>query len=385
MAKKLIAYGAIPQGVEKSLADPNRAAIIRESLGGKLFRIVTSHVPEDALTKHNYASELDVVRYCDKNVSTAEILAALEEHRPDGVLVTFLMNLRDEAIAAKAHEVGVKAFSTWSVGYDHFNLAQLTELGIALYHTPDVLTDAVAVHTMCFITALASNVPRSDGWVKSGQWASDGFSAAQAALCTTDFFNMTIGIVGMGRIGREVLYLLAPYGPNILWTDIDPGVQARAGELDEKYRSLAGARGYAPTVRCVSLDELLEGSDLVSAHVDLNPTSRNLFGAENLSKMKQGAHFVNTARGGVADHGALYDHLASGRLAGAALDVFSQEPPSDEDRRKLLELPNVLTTPHTASDRKQTRLSMWYLAAYALFARMLGYKPTNIANPRVYE
>jgi lactate dehydrogenase-like 2-hydroxyacid dehydrogenase len=260
----------------------------------------------------------------------------------------------------------------------------LTELGIALYHTPDVLTDAVAVHTMCFITALASNVPRSNEWVKSGRWATDGFSAAQAALRTTDLFNMTIGIVGMGRIGREVLFLLAPYGPNILWTDIDPSVQARAGELDEKYRSLAGARGYAPIVKCVSLDELLAGSDLVSAHMDLNPTSRNLFSSENLSKMKQGAYFVNTARGGVADYEALYDRLATGRLAGAALDVFSEEPPRDEDRQKLLRLPNVLTTPHTASDRTQTRLSMWYLAAYSLLARLLGYKPTNIANPDVY-
>jgi len=385
MGRTVITYGDIPEEVHQSLKDKDRAATIWRNVGGKLFCIVTSHIPEEAFSKHDYAREFDIVRLSDRNVSTADMVAALEKHKPAGVLFTFLMNVRDEAIGAKAHELGVEAVSTWSVGYDHINVPQMTGYGIPVYHTPDVLTDAVALHTMTFITALAGNLLRADAFIKSGDWTTKGTNAAQSGLMIPDLFTWTIGIVGMGRIGTEVLYLLAPHGPSILWTDIDPNVRARAAELEKKYLSMARARGYEPTVRCVSLDELLKKSDLVTVHIDLNPTSRNLFNQENLSKMKEGAYFVNTARGAVADYNALYNHLASGHLAGAALDVFPQEPMSERDRRRVVELPNLLMTPHTASDRVKTRLSMWYLCYYALLMRLLGYRPTNVANPEVYR
>jgi D-3-phosphoglycerate dehydrogenase len=100
--------------------------------------------------------------------------------------------------------------------------------------------------------------------------------------------------------------------------------------------------------------------------------------------MKKGAYFVNTARGGVADYEVLYRHLACGRLGGAGLDVFAQEPLIPKDLCRLADLPNVIVTPHTASNRFETRLSMAYLSCYALMTWLLGYRPTCIANPEVF-
>lgn len=386
--RKIAVFGDLQEQVTKSLAERNRVDVIRQSIGRKLFAIITSHVSEEVLKGHDYLGQFDLIHFDAKNLTQSNVLDALRKHKPAGVLMKLTSppaELRDEIVGAAVLESGVSALSTCSVGTDHLNMPQLTRLKIPVFHTPDVLTESVAVHTLSMIMALTSNLFKADRYVRNEQWTALGSRAAHSNLICPDLFTWTIGIVGMGRIGTEVLNHLATYGPNVVWTDPNAKVRARADDVEQQYCNLASQRGHKPTVQWASLDKLLSQSDLVTIHTDLNTTSRHVLNEQNLSKIKPGAYLVNTSRGGVADYDALYHHLASGRLGGAGLDVFAHEPMSTEDLRRLTELPNVILTPHVASNRIQTRLSMSYLSCYALMASLLGYSPTCIANPEVYK
>ena len=380
---KILIYADLEREILPSFSDRNRAAGIVQSVGPKLYSILTSHIPEKAFTDHDYGDEFEFICFPDREFPAEEIVAALAEHRPAGLITSAFTPLRSESIYDKMHEVGLSAVATRSVGIDHLNIPCLTKQGISLYNTPDVLNEAVAVHTLGLILALANNAVRGDAFVKSGDWTARGIHAAQVSLATSDLFTWTIGIIGLGRISTQVLTLLASFGPDILWTDTDPDTLRRAAEIEEMYCRLAAQRGHKPTVGCVDLDDLLERSDLVTVHTSLNPSTEKLLDQRNFSKMKEGAYFVNVARGGVTDYDALYLALESGHLAGAGLDVFPQEPVSDPVRQRLQALPNVMTTPHVASNRVQTRTAMSYLACYSLLARLAGYSPTNIVSPEV--
>ncbi len=384
MPQKIAVFGDLPQEVQRSIAARDRVDSIRRCIGGKLLSIITRHVPKQALTDHDLASEFDFIPCGFEGLTRADVLGALQKHKPVGALTRYLRDIRDPSVGTTAQEAGVSAWSTFSVGTDHLDVAQLTRLNIPVFHTPDVLTDAVAVHALSLIMALANNIFKADALVRDARWRAEDTLAIDANLCMPDLFTWTVGIVGMGRIGTEVLHHLAAFGTNVVWTDTDPAIESRAAAVEQHYGDLARQRGHEPTVQFVSLDELLERSDLVSVHTDLNDTSSNLFNARNFSKMKKGAFFVNTARAGVADYGALYEQLESNRLGGAGLDVFEREPIPPDDLKRLAALPNVILTPHMASNRAQTRLSMWFLSCYALMAWLLGYRPTNIANPQVY-
>ncbi|PXW27628.1 NAD(P)-dependent oxidoreductase [Paraburkholderia caballeronis] len=256
----------------------------------------------------------------------------------------------------------VKALSTISVGYDNFDVADLTRRGIVLAHTPDVLTESTADTVFSLILASARRVVELAEWVKAGHWKAS-IGPAQFGV---DVQGKTLGIVGLGRIGGAVARRAAlGFNMRVLYTNRSPNADAER---------LYGARR-------VELDELLATSDFVCLQVPLTDATRHLIGAAELRKMKRDAILINASRGATVDEPALIDALRDGTIRGAGLDVFETEPlPADSP---LLAMPNVVALPHIGSATHETRHAMARCAAENLIAALDGTLTRNVVNREV--
>ncbi|MGF6967719.1 gluconate 2-dehydrogenase [Paraburkholderia sp. WC7.3g] len=253
----------------------------------------------------------------------------------------------------------LKALSTISVGYDQFDVDDLTRRGIVLAHTPDVLTESTADTVFSLILACARRVVELADWVRAGQWRTS-IGPAQFGL---DVQGKTIGIVGLGRIGGAVARRAAlGFNMKVLYTNRSANHQA-----EQAY----GARR-------VELAELLAQSDFVCLQVPLTRETRHLIGAAELRAMKKSAILINASRGATVDEPALIEALRNGTIHGAGLDVFDTEPlPADSP---LLSMPNVVALPHIGSATHETRHAMALNAAQNLVAALDGTLTTNIVN-----
>jgi len=258
----------------------------------------------------------------------------------------------------------LKALSTISVGYDQFDVDDLTRRGILLAHTPDVLTESTADTVFALILASARRVVELAGWVKAGHWRAS-IGPAQFGV---DVQGKTLGIVGLGRIGGAVARRAAlGFGMQVLYTNRQPNPHA-----EQTY----GARR-------VELPELLASADFVCLQVPLTPQTRHMIGAAELRAMKKSAILINASRGATVDEAALIDALQNGTIHGAGLDVFDTEPlPADSP---LLKLPNVVALPHIGSATHETRHAMARNAAQNLVAALDGTLSTNIVNRDVLK
>jgi gluconate 2-dehydrogenase len=256
----------------------------------------------------------------------------------------------------------LKALSTISVGYDQFDVDDLTRRGILLAHTPDVLTESTADTVFSLILASARRVVELADWVKAGQWRTS-IGPAQFGL---DVQGKTIGIVGLGRIGGAVARRAAlGFNMKVLYTNRSANRQA-----EQAY----GARR-------VELAELLAQSDFVCLQVPLTPQTTHLIGAAELRAMKKSAILINASRGATVDEPALIDALKNGTIHAAGLDVFDTEPlPADSP---LLSMPNVVALPHIGSATHETRHAMALNAAENLVAALDGTLTSNIVNREV--
>ncbi|HLE73333.1 MAG TPA: phosphoglycerate dehydrogenase, partial [Anaerolineales bacterium] len=217
----------------------------------------------------------------------------------------------------------LKVISKWGTGIDSFDVAAAAKLGIPVRNTPDAFVDAVADSVMSYVLAFARQTPWSDRAVKTGKWGK---------LMGISLSESTLGVVGVGRIGKAVLRRAAAFGGRLLGNDL---VEMPADFLAQVH------------VKMTTLDEVLAQSDYISLNCDLNPTSHHLIDAAALATMKSSAVLINTARGPLIDEAALVDALRRGKLAGAALDVFEEEPlPADSP---LLSMDNVLLAPHNSN------------------------------------
>ena len=254
----------------------------------------------------------------------------------------------------------LRVVATASVGYDRIDVAAATARGVAVCNTPGVLTAAVADLTIALIIALARRLPEYASFVRSGAWGR-GDPLPELAH---DITGKTLGVLGFGRIGREVARRAQLLGMQPIWYDV----------FDQ-------APPDAPQAPYRPLDELLAASDFVTIHMDLNDSSRHLIGGRELGLMRPSAYLVNTARGGVVDQSALTAALQQGRLAGAGLDVLEQEPPDPEE--PILTLPNVIVLPHMGTATHETRKAMRGLAVDNVLAVLAGRRPPAIVNPEV--
>jgi len=252
--------------------------------------------------------------------------------------------------------------SSMSVGVDHIDVQALTERGIPLGNTPGVLVDTTADATIALMLAAARRVVEADRYVRKGYWRPENAWSPEF-FTGKDVSGATLGIIGLGEIGRAVARRAAGFGMNVLgWN--------RTG------RDLEG-------VQSVSLDELLLRSDFVSVNIALTDDTRNLLDAEKIAMMKPGAVLVNTARGGLVDESALAEALSQGHLYAAGVDVFEQEPVEADN--PLLALPNVVVLPHIGSATTLTRARMADLAVGNAIAALRGEPMPHCVNPEVYS
>ena len=235
-----------------------------------------------------------------------------------------------------SHAPKLKVVSRFGVGYDRVDVEACTKRGIYVTYTPGVLSRAVAELTFALMLCLSRRIIEADRYVRT-EWAEAGRAALPLRM---DLAGKTLGIIGLGRIGREVARRAKAFEMKIVYYD-----KIRRQDLEKDLG-----------VEYVSLNELLEHSDFVSIHVPLTPETTRLIGEEELRKMKKTAYIINTSRGPVIDEKALCRALREHWIAGAGLDVFEKEPlPLDSP---LVKMRNVVLTPHMATHTVETRRLM---------------------------
>jgi len=266
-------------------------------------------------------------------------------------LLCLLTDRVDAALLERAPRLRIVANAV--VGYEHVDLRACAARGIVVTNTPDVLTEATADLTWALILAAVRRLPQAERSLRAGEFHGWGFWDYLGG----DLDGATLGIFGMGRIGRAVARRAAAFGMRVVY-------HSRT-RLPAEEEAALGAEA-------VSFDELLARSDVLTLHAPLTAETRHAIGREALGRMRPGAYLVNTARGALVDEAALVDALRDGPLAGAGLDVYEREPAITPG---LLDLPNVVLLPHVGSATRGTRTRMAMLAARNVHAVLSGRAP----------
>ena len=276
----------------------------------------------------------------------------------DAIMTCFAQVTENVVRAAEKCQV----IGRFGVGVDNIAVSTASELGIAVTYVPDYCVDEVSDHVMALLHTWNRKIALFDRSVKEHGWGSLPLTMRMMRLR-----GKTIGIVGFGRIGQAVAFKARAFGLNILAAD--PVVEAE---------TVAAAHG-----RLVDLTTLLNESDFVTLHAPLTPDTRHLIGDTELAAMKNEAFLINAARGPLVDETALYDALASGKIAGAGLDVMEDNvPPRDHP---LLGLDNVIITPHVAFFSQESTLELEQRAAAEVVSVLQGRMPDNLVNPQVLQ
>ena len=263
--------------------------------------------------------------------------------------------LTSEILSAIPRRAGIVA--NFGAGVNHIDLEAARRAGIVVTNTPGVLTDATADLTIALLLAVARRTGEGERLVRSGAWTGWGPTQMLGRSVT----GMTLGIVGMGRIGRAVARRATRgFGMRALYHQRRPVEAAELAGVDVE--------------RARDLDDLLARSDAVTLHTPATPETRHLIDAARLARMRPGAFLINTSRGEVVDEAALAGALASGTIAGAGLDVYEHEP---QVPAALLGLENVVLLPHFGSATVETRIAMGQLAVDNLEAFLRGDPPPN--------
>jgi D-3-phosphoglycerate dehydrogenase len=234
----------------------------------------------------------------------------------------------DDSVLARCP--GLEIIAKYGVGLDNIDLAACEKRGIKIGWTGGVNRLSVAEMTLGFMLALSRNLYKTSADLRRGEWNKNG--GAQLS-------GRTVGIIGVGHVGKEVIRLLRPFGCRILVNDII--------EQAGYYRAVGAEE--------TSKEEIFRRAEIVSLHVPLTEKTRRLINAETLALMRRDAYLINTARGPLVDHAALKRALVSGKIAGAAIDVYETEPPTDVE---LLSLENIITTPHIGGNSAEAVFAM---------------------------
>ncbi|MBW1993263.1 MAG: phosphoglycerate dehydrogenase, partial [Deltaproteobacteria bacterium] len=251
----------------------------------------------------------------------------------------------------------LKVISKFGAGVDNIDLQAATRKGVIVTNAPGTNSDSVADMAFSLMLAISRRIPLAFDLVRKGEWP---------LLMGTEIWNKTLGIVGLGNIGKRVALRAKGFNMKVLAYEIAP---------DEPFVK-------ANDIQLVGLDQLLRESDFISIHTPLTAETRNLMGKEQFAFMKPSAFLVNTARGGIVDEAALYEALKSEKIAGAAFDVLEQEPPKD---RKLLGLDNFIVTPHIAAFTAEAIGNMERLSSQNIIDVLEGRIPPHVVNKEVLK
>ena len=319
---------------------------------------VTRRMAQEALDKIAQVTEMEV--WPEELPPPYDVL--LKKVRDVDGLLPLLTDRIDANLMDAAPRL--KVISNMAVGYDNIDVPEATKRGIVVGNTPGVLTETTADMAFTLLMAAARRVAEADTFTRKGQWKTWG----PMVMLGQDIHHATLGIVGLGRIGKELAKRAKGFNMKVLYHDQIRQVQEEK-QLGVEYVS--------------ELSTLLSRSDFVSIHVPLGPQTHHLIGAAEFALMKPTAILINTSRGPVVDQKALYEALKSGKIFAAAIDVTEVEPISLED--PLLTLDNIIITPHIASASVATRTKMANMAAENLIAGLQGKIPPNCVNPEALK
>lgn len=276
----------------------------------------------------------------------------------DGVMTAVTDPVSAEVIAAAPR---LRAVCNFAVGYNNVDLAACTAAGVMVTNTPGVLDDTTADLAWALLMASARRLPAAERWMRNGEW--NKWQLIQ--WLGSDVHHATLGILGMGRIGQAVARRAAGFDMKVIY---------------HNRSRLAAETEQACRATWVEKAALLREADFLVLLLPYSTSSHHAIGAAELALMKPTAHLINVARGGIVDDAALIEALREGRLAGAGLDVFENEPRLNPG---FFELDNVVLTPHIGSSSHATRMAMAMTAADNLIAALTGRRPPNLLNPNV--
>lgn len=324
----------------------------------KLKLLVTCMLPAksmDLLLRH---FDIDVNR--EDKIMPRE---ALKERisNIDG-LVCLLTDNIDAAIIARA--MRLRIIANYAVGYNNIDLVEASKRKIPVTNTPEILTEATADLTFGLLISIARRIVEADHFLRAGKFK----GWAPELLLGADVHGKTLGIIGMGRIGRAVARRARGFDMKIIYNDAQRLEGTLNDELDAEYRTLK---------------QLLEESDYVSVHAPLNEQTKQLLSIEEFRLMKKTAYLINVARGKIVDERALLAAISDEEIAGCALDVYENEPRVEPG---LISLPNVVLVPHIGSASIEARTEMSMMVANNVISVLIDKKhPPNIVNPEIYE
>ena len=282
-------------------------------------------------------------------LSLQELLGIIGEY--DALLVRSGTKVTAPVIEAAKN---LKVIGRAGAGVDNIDVEKATERGIVVINTPGANTVSTAEHAIAMLTALARNIPAAHHSYKAGSFKREKFIGVE-------LFHKTLGIVGLGRVGSEVARRARAMGMSLL--AYDPYISAeRAEKLG---------------VVLTELDDLIQQSDFITFHLPLMPSTRHMVGEKEIAAMKEGVRVINCARGGLIDEEALYRALVSGKVAGAALDVFEVENPAEN---KLFSLENVIVTPHLGASTLEAQENVALMAAEQVLKALSGEPVTSAVN-----
>jgi len=314
---------------------------------------LTGPLPPECMQRLENESNLTVNKL-GRDLNQSELIEALKN--ADG-LICFLSDTIDaEVLDANPN---LKVVANYAVGYNNIDVDAATRMGVAVTNTPDVLTDTTADLAWALMFAVSRRIVEGDRLVRAGQWK--GWAPLQ--LLGLDVTGATLGVIGMGRIGRAVAERAKAFRMEVLYWN--------RTRLDAETEKQLGMK-YA------EIDAVLSNSDFVSLHLALSPATEQLIDAEKLAKMRSSAYLINTARGSIVDEKALVKALQKKEIAGAGLDVFEKEPQVEPE---LFELENVVMTPHVGSGTIATRTMMGNMVVENCLAGCAGKRPKNLVNP----
>jgi glyoxylate reductase len=304
--------------------------------------LLTRKLPSSVIEK--LQAEADVEVYSAEGAMPAAELRARVADK--NALMCLLTDTIDRSIVDAAPNL--KIVANVAVGFNNIDIAYAKSCGVVVTNTPDVLTESVADFTWALILAVTRRLSEGERLLRRGEWK----GWALDFMLGSELKGKQLGLVGVGRIGRAVAQKAPVFGMRVAYTE--------QRQID------------LPNAEPLSLDRLLNTSDVVSLHVPLLPETHHLIDKRALTRMKRSAYLINTARGPVVDEAALAWALQQHLLAGAALDVYENEPSVHPD---LLKLDNVLLVPHMASGTTETRTAMADLAASNVLAVLAGRAP----------
>ncbi|OPY77933.1 MAG: putative 2-hydroxyacid dehydrogenase [Syntrophorhabdus sp. PtaU1.Bin153] len=318
---------------------------------------ITRRIPEPGISLIEESCDVTLHPY-DEPPAHEEIVNRIRDK--DALLCLLSDRIDKEIIDAGTN---LKVISTFSVGFEHIDVAEATRRGIYIGYTPGILTEATADLAFSLLLGVARRITEADRFLRGNRWRT---AFSPSLLLGTSVWGSTLGIIGLGRIGKAVARRAKGFSMKVLYTKRTPLSREEELNLGVVYRPL---------------EVLLEQSDFVSLHTPLNDETRHLINEARLRLMKPDAILINTARGPVVDETALVRALKGKWIAGAGLDVFEKEPIGPA--HPLLHLDSVVLLPHLGSATMQARSKMAEVAASNLLAVLRGKAPPCWLNPEV--